>query len=178
MRTAKATLGGGCFWCLEAIFESLNGVTSVVSGYAGGQKENPTYLEVCGGDTGHAEVIQIHFEPDCITLEEILEVFWQAHDPTSLNRQGNDIGTQYRSTIMPHDEEQKEIALKSMEKWEGKFDSPIATRIEPINAFYEAEGCHQDYFRLNSKAPYCTFSIEPKLKKLKDDNVIPKQALG
>ena len=174
MQTSKITLGGGCFWCLEAIFERLNGVTSVVSGYAGGQKENPTYQEVCGGDTGHAEVIQIHFESGSIALEDILDVFWQAHDPTSLNRQGNDIGTQYRSIIMPHDEAQKEIALKSMEKWEGKFESPIVTKIEPINVFYEAERCHQDYFRLNPQAPYCAFSIEPKIKKLKDNNVLPK----
>ena len=174
MQTAKATLGGGCFWCLEAIFERLNGVTSVVSGYAGGRTENPTYREVCNGDTGHAEVIQIHFDPDYIALEDILNVFWQAHDPTTLNRQGNDVGTQYRSTIMPHDEKQKRIAIESIEKWEEKFDSPITTIIEPINVFYEAEENHQDYFRLNSTAPYCTFSIEPKLKKLKDDNVLPK----
>ena len=174
MQTAKATLGGGCFWCLEAIFERLNGVTSVASGYAGGHTENPTYREVCSGDTGHAEVIQIHFDPDYIALEDILNVFWQAHDPTTLNRQGNDAGTQYRSTIMPHDEKQKRIAIESIEKWEEKFDSPITTIIEPINVFYEAEENHQDYFRLNSTAPYCTFSIEPKLKKLKDDNVLPK----
>ena len=174
MQTVKATLGGGCFWCLEAIFERLNGVTSVVSGYAGGRTENPTYREVCNGDTGHAEVIQIHFDPDYIALEDILNVFWQAHDPTTLNRQGNDVGTQYRSTIMPHDEKQKRIAIESIEKWEEKFDSPITTIIEPINVFYEAEENHQDYFRLNSTAPYCTFSIEPKLKKLKDDNVLPK----
>ena len=174
MQTAKSTLGGGCFWCLEAIFERLNGVTSVVSGYAGGRTENPTYREVCNGDTGHAEVIQIHFDPDYIALEDILNVFWQAHDPTTLNRQGNDAGTQYRSTIMPHDEKQKRIAIESIEKWEEKFDSPITTIIEPINVFYEAEENHQDYFRLNSTAPYCTFSIEPKLKKLKDDNVLPK----
>ena len=174
MQTVKATLGGGCFWCLEAIFERLNGVTSVISGYAGGRTENPTYREVCNGDTGHAEVIQIHFDPDYIALEDILNVFWQAHDPTTLNRQGNDAGTQYRSTIMPHDEKQKRIAIESIEKWEEKFDSPITTIIEPINVFYEAEENHQDYFRLNSTAPYCTFSIEPKLKKLKDDNVLPK----
>ena len=174
MQTVKATLGGGCFWCLEAIFENLNGVTSVISGYAGGRTENPTYREVCNGDTGHAEVIQIHFDPDYIALEDILNVFWQAHDPTTLNRQGNDVGTQYRSTIMPHDEKQKRIAIESIEKWEEKFDSPITTIIEPINVFYEAEENHQDYFRLNSTAPYCTFSIEPKLKKLKDDNVLPK----
>ena len=174
MQTVKATLGGGCFWCLEAIFERLNGVTSVISGYAGGRTENPTYREVCNGDTGHAEVIQIHFDPDYIALEDILNVFWQAHDPTTLNRQGNDVGTQYRSTIMPHDEEQKRIAIESIVKWEEKFDSPITTIIEPINVFYEAEENHQDYFRLNSTAPYCTLSIGPKLKKLKDDNVLPK----
>ena len=174
VQTVKATLGGGCFWCLEAIFERLNGVTSVVSGYAGGRTENPTYREVCNGGTGHAEVIQIHFDPDYIALEDILNVFWQAHDPTTLNRQGNDVGTQYRSTIMPHDEKQKRIAIESIVKWEEKFDSPITTIIEPINVFYEAEENHQDYFRLNSTAPYCTFSIEPKLKKLKDDNVLPK----
>ena len=178
MKTITTTLGGGCFWCLEAIFERLNGVTSVASGYAGGHTENPTYQEVCSGDTGHAEVIQIHFEPDRITLEDILDVFWKAHDPTTLNRQGNDIGTQYRSTIMPHNEEQRKIALKSIEECARRFDSPITTTIEPLNAFYEAEEYHQNYFRLNSKAPYCASSIEPKLKKLEHGNVLPKKALN
>jgi peptide-methionine (S)-S-oxide reductase len=173
LKNEKITLGGGCFWCLEAIFSSLNGVESVVSGYAGGQTESPSYKDVCTGNTGHAEVIQIEFKPELITMEDILDVFWQAHDPTSLNRQDNDVGTQYRSTIMPHNEQQQEAAQKSMEKWKGKFNSPITTIIEPLNDFFEAEENHQDYFRLNPKAPYCALSIEPKLKKLKDDNVLP-----
>ena len=173
MKNEKATLGGGCFWCLEAIFSTLNGVESVISGYAGGKTVNPSYEDVCTGKTGHAEVIQIEFKPDLITMEDLLDIFWQAHDPTTVNRQGNDVGTQYRSTIMPHNKQQQEIARKSMEKWKGKFNSPIATIIEPMNDFFKAEENHQGYFRLNPKAPYCALSIEPKLKKLKDANILP-----
>lgn len=166
-------MGGGCFWCLEAIFSNLRGVESAVSGYAGGQTENPSYTDVCTGNTGHAEVIQIKFNPNLITIEDILDVFWKAHDPTTLNRQGHDVGSQYRSTIMPNNDEQQETARKSIKKIRNEFNSPITTTIEPLNVFYEAEENHQGYFRLNPKAPYCALSIEPKIKKLKDDNVLP-----
>ena len=166
-------MGGGCFWCLEAIFSNLRGVESAVSGYAGGQTENPSYTDVCTGNTGHAEVIQIKFNPNLITIEDILDVFWKAHDPTTLNRQGNDVGNQYRSTIMPNNDEQQETARKSIKKFRNEFNSPITTIIEPLNVFYKAEENHQGYFRLNPKAPYCALSIEPKIKKLKDDNVLP-----
>jgi len=148
-------------------------VESAVSGYAGGQTENPSYTDVCTGNTGHAEVIQIKFNPNLITIEDILDVFWKAHDPTTLNRQGNDVGNQYRSTIMPNNDEQQETARKSIKKFRNEFNSPITTIIEPLNVFYKAEENHQGYFRLNPKAPYCALSIEPKIKKLKDDNVLP-----
>jgi len=148
-------------------------VESAVSGYAGGQTENPSYTDVCTGNTGHAEVIQIKFNPNLITIEDILDVFWKAHDPTTLNRQGHDVGSQYRSTIMPNNDEQQETARKSIKKIRNEFNSPITTTIEPLNVFYEAEENHQGYFRLNPKAPYCALSIEPKIKKLKDDNVLP-----
>ena len=173
MKKETITLGGGCFWCLEAIFSNLRGVESAVSGYAGGQTENPSYTDVCTGSTGHAEVIQITFNPNLITIEDILDVFWKAHDPTTLNRQGHDVGSQYRSTIMPNNDEQQETARKSIKKIRNEFNSPITTTIEPLNVFYEAEENHQGYFRLNPKAPYCALSIEPKIKKLKDDNVLP-----
>ena len=173
MKNETITLGGGCFWCLEAIFSNLRGVESAVSGYAGGQTENPSYTDVCTGNTGHAEVIQIKFNPNLITIEDILDVFWKAHDPTTLNRQGNDVGNQYRSTIMPNNDEQQETARKSIKKFRNEFNSPITTIIEPLNVFYKAEENHQGYFRLNPKAPYCALSIEPKIKKLKDDNVLP-----
>ena len=172
MKTEKITLGGGCFWCLEAVFKELEGVKSVVSGYAGGHTENPTYEDVCKCNTGHAEVVQIHFEPECITLKGVLDVFWKAHDPTTLDRQGNDIGTQYRSTIMPHNKEQRDTALESMNIRQKMLDSPITTVIEPLNVFYEAEKYHQDYYRLNPRAPYCSLTIEPKLNKLKEDKVL------
>ena len=173
VKTEIATVGGGCFWCLEAVFERLPGVSKVVSGYAGGTVKNPTYREVCEGATGHAEVVQIHFNPKKIGYDQLLSVFWQCHDPTTLNRQGNDIGTQYRSTIMPHNGKQKQIALKSIEKWSREFDSPITTIIEPMEIFYKAEEYHQHYYRLNSNAPFCTFIIEPKLKQLIEKKVLP-----
>jgi peptide-methionine (S)-S-oxide reductase len=161
-----ATLGGGCFWCLEAVFERLDGVQSVVSGYAGGQTENPTYKKVCSGSTGHAEVIQIRFDPGQITYEEVLEVFWQAHDPTTLNRQGADVGSQYRSIILYHDPKQKEAAQKSKETAGDMFKRPIVTEIVPLKKFYTAEDHHQDFFRKNPNHPYCVVVIHPKLKKL------------
>jgi peptide-methionine (S)-S-oxide reductase len=163
----KATLGAGCFWCVEAVFERLDGVQSVVSGYAGGTKPNPTYKEVCSGETGHAEVAQITFDPGKINYEQILNVFWQSHDPTTLNRQGGDRGTQYRSAIFYHDERQKAIAEKSKSSAQKLFADPIVTEIQPLPKFYAAENYHQDYFRNNPNAPYCRMVIAPKLNKLK-----------
>lgn len=166
-RQEHATLGAGCFWCVEAVFERLPGVQSVVAGYAGGTKVNPTYEEVCSGMTGHAEVAQITFDPSVIAFETILDVYWKAHDPTTMNRQGADVGTQYRSVIFYADEKQKRIAEASKEKARKLFDDPIVTEIRPLKDFYEAENYHQDYYKNNPNAPYCTFVIKPKLKKLK-----------
>lgn len=163
----RATLGAGCFWCIEAVFQRIEGVKSVISGYSGGNVENPTYEEVCSGKTGHAEVVQITFDPKVISYGEILNVFWKAHDPTSLNRQGPDEGTQYRSIILYHDKEQKRIAEKSKAEVSKNFDKPIVTEIRPLTEFYKAEDYHQDYYNRNRNAPYCRLVIHPKLKKLK-----------
>lgn len=163
----KASFGAGCFWCVEAIFERLDGVQSVVAGYAGGIKANPTYEEVCTGTTGHAEVAQITFDPAKISYERLLEVFWEAHDPTTLNRQGADSGTQYRSVIFYHDEKQRMAADQSRKLAQKNFQEPIVTEIKPLTQFYQAENYHQDYFRNNPNAPYCRFVIKPKLEKLK-----------
>lgn len=163
----KATFGGGCFWCVEAVYERLPGVQSVISGYAGGTKPNPTYDEVCTGKTGHAEVAQITFDPAKITFEKLLDMFWQAHDPTTLNRQGADVGTQYRSVIFYHNDQQKAAAEKSKIEAQKSFGDPIVTEIQPLKEFYPAENYHQDYYRNHTNAPYCTFIIKPKLKKLK-----------
>lgn len=163
----QATLGAGCFWCVEAVFERLDGVKSVEAGYAGGTKANPTYEEVCTGTTGHAEVARITFDPSEISYETILEWFWKSHDPTTLNRQGADVGTQYRSVIFYHNDQQKAIAEQSKRKAQAMFNDPIVTEIQPLKAFYVAENYHQDYYRNNPNAPYCTFVIRPKLKKLK-----------
>lgn len=160
-----ATLGGGCFWCTEAVFQMLPGVKSVTSGYAGGHVENPTYKQVCEGNTGHAEVIQIAFDPTKVSYETVLETFWEAHDPTTLNRQGNDVGTQYRSTIMYHSPEQKVAAEKSKAAAQKKFDRPIVTEIVPLKKFYPAEDYHQDYYRQNPQAGYCRVVIKPKVEK-------------
>ena len=160
-----ATLGGGCFWCTEAIFQMLPGVKSVTSGYAGGTKENPTYKEVCTGQTGHAEVIQIEFDPKIVSYEKILSTFWEAHDPTTLNRQGADSGTQYRSIILYSNEDQKAAAEKSKAEAQKNFHSPIVTEIAPLKKFYKGEGYHQDYYRNNSDAPYCRAVIRPKVEK-------------
>lgn len=162
----KATFGAGCFWCVEAIFERLDGVTSVAAGYAGGNKPNPTYQEVCTGVTGHAEVARITFDPKKISYERLLEVLWTAHDPTTLNQQGADRGTQYRSVIFYHDEKQKMAAEKSRREAAKRFHDPIVTEIKPLDRFYEAEDYHQDYFRNNPTAAYCRFVIKPKLDKL------------
>lgn len=161
-----ATLGGGCFWCVEAVFERFEGVLDVVSGYAGGHTSNPTYEQVCGGTTGHAEVVQIEFDPARITYEQLLEIFWEAHDPTTLNRQGADVGHHYRSIILHHNDAQREMALRSKQRAATRFKRPIVTEIVPLKAFYRAEEYHQDYFRKNPNAPYCVVVISPKLKKL------------
>lgn len=165
--TALATFGNGCFWCTEAIFQQLKGVTKVVSGYAGGKVKNPTYKEVCTGLTGHAEVIQLTYNPRVISYPELLEVFWQTHDPTTLNRQGADVGTQYRSVIFYHNEEQKRLAEEYKAKLDqsGAFDNPIVTEISPLAGYYPAEDYHQNYFKLNGNAPYCSYVIQPKVEK-------------
>jgi peptide-methionine (S)-S-oxide reductase len=161
-----ATFGGGCFWCVEAVFERLDGVQSVVAGYAGGPIPNPTYKQVCSGTTGHAEVAQISFDPTKISYRQLVDIFWDAHDPTTLNRQGADAGTQYRSVIFYHNEEQKQTAEQSKQEAQKNFTQPIVTEIQPLTKFYSAENYHQDYYRNNPQAPYCQFVIKPKLKKL------------
>ena len=162
-----ATFGAGCFWCVEAAFQQLKGVSSVVSGYSGGTVENPTYQQVCTGSTGHAEVCQITFDSETISYEELLEVFFEIHDPTTLNRQGNDVGTQYRSVIFYHDEDQKKIAEKVKAELDkkGVWKNPIVTEITPFTKFYKAEDYHQDYFRTNPNQPYCRVVIKPKIDK-------------
>jgi peptide-methionine (S)-S-oxide reductase len=165
-KTEKATLGGGCFWCIEAVYQRLPGVVSVTSGYAGGSLANPTYEQVCSGSTGHAEVVQIEFDPAKISYTQILELFWQAHDPTTLNRQGNDEGTQYRSVIFYHSPGQKVVAEESRRKAQSKLSDPIVTEIQPITAFYKAENYHQQYYQNNAHQPYCRFVIKPKLDKI------------
>jgi peptide-methionine (S)-S-oxide reductase len=164
-KTELATLGGGCFWCLEACFELLPGVKSVTSGYAGGTKENPTYKEVCSGDTGHAEVVQIEFDPSVTSYEKLLETFWQIHDPTTLNRQGHDVGTQYRSIILYHNDAQKAAAEKSMKEAQKELSRPIVTQIVPLKRFWPAEAYHQDYFRNNPDQGYCQMVVRPKVEK-------------
>lgn len=164
-----ATLGAGCFWCVEAVFQRLEGVESVRSGYSGGEVKNPTYREVTTGRTGHAEVIQLTYDPTVITFDEILEIFWQTHDPTTMNRQGADIGTQYRSAVFYHNEEQRSKAeyYKQQLNSEGVFPNPIVTEITEFDSFYPAEDYHQDYYNLNGSQPYCTYVIDPKVEKLK-----------
>ena len=160
-----ATFGGGCFWCTEALLETLEGVHAVVSGYAGGHKDNPTYKEVCAETTGHAEVVQVSYDSSVITFDELLSYFWQAHDPTTLNRQGNDVGTQYRSVIFYHDEAQEAAATKSKAQAADSFEDPIVTEIVKFEKFYPAEAYHQDFFRKNPNQGYCYFVIKPKLQK-------------
>jgi peptide-methionine (S)-S-oxide reductase len=164
--TEIATFGGGCFWCIEAVYNRIEGVKTVVSGYAGGRKADPTYEEVCSGSTGHAEVVQIHFDPKVISYEEILDLFWKAHDPTTLNRQGADVGSQYRSIILYNGEAQARAAERSKAKAAANFADPIVTEIVPLSDFYRAEKYHQDYYRNNPHAGYCSFVIRPKLQKL------------
>lgn len=162
-----ATFGSGCFWCTEAIFERVNGVTSVVSGYSGGTVENPTYKEVCDGTTGHAECTQINFDPAIISYDELLEIFWKTHDPTTLNRQGNDVGTQYRSVIFYHNDEQKQKAeyYKNKLTEEKIWDKPIVTEITKFEKFYPAEDYHQEYYDNNPNQGYCAYVITPKVEK-------------
>jgi peptide-methionine (S)-S-oxide reductase len=163
-----ATLANGCFWCSEAVFKRLKGIKSVLPGYSGGQVKNPSYEQVCSGRTGHAESIQIKFDPKVIGFEKVLDIFWRTHDPTTLNRQGNDVGTQYRSAIFYHDQKQKEVAEKSKSALEneGTYKAPIVTEITPYNDFYVAEDYHKNYYENNQNAPYCNFIINPKVNKL------------
>jgi peptide-methionine (S)-S-oxide reductase len=164
-----ATLAGGCFWCLEAVFKDLRGVESVVSGYAGGNTPNPTYRQVCEGTTGHAEVVQITFDPSAVSFRELLEVFFTIHDPTTLNRQGADIGTQYRSAIFYHTPEQRETAEQVIAELtaEGIWDGTIVTEVEPLSEFYAAEDYHQNYFDNNPTQPYCRAVVAPKVSKFR-----------
>ena len=171
-KTEVADFGGGCFWCMEAVFERLPGVKSVTSGYAGGATENPTYKEVCTETTGHAEVTEVEFDPVKISYARLLEVFWQAHDPTTLNRQGADEGTSYRSIILYRDEKQKLLAEKSKLEAQKDFHHPIVTEIVPLKKFYKAEDYHQAYYDNNSNAGYCQVVIAPKLEKLEQKKVI------
>lgn len=164
-----ATFGAGCFWCVEAVYQNMEGVEKVVSGYSGGFVKNPAYKEVCMGTTGHAEVCQVHYNPQKVTFDELLEVFWQTHDPTTLNRQGNDIGTQYRSAIFYHNDEQKQKAEKYKAELDksGAFDRPIVTEVTAYTNFYPAEDYHQNYYNQNGSEPYCQFVVKPKVEKFK-----------
>jgi peptide-methionine (S)-S-oxide reductase len=168
-KTETATFGTGCFWCTEAQFQQLEGVLTVESGYSGGEKPNPTYDEVCTGNTGHAEVVQITYDPAKISFATLLEAFWLSHDPTQLNRQGNDVGTQYRGVIFYHNEEQRKEAEFYKQKLQesGSYSAPIVTEIAPFKAFYKAENYHQNYYNQNGSAPYCYYVVKPKLEKFK-----------
>jgi len=169
MSTANATFGGGCFWCIEAPFKELKGVDSVTSGYAGGETPDPSYRAVCSGNTGHAEVIQVEYDPEVVSYVDLLEVFFTVHDPTQLNRQGPDVGTQYRSIILSHGDEQHEQAEAFIEELEaeGVYDDEIVTEVELLGTFYEAEAKHQDYYEKNPNQAYCSFHIPPKLDKVR-----------
>jgi len=170
MSTANATFGGGCFWCIEAPFKELNGVESVTSGYAGGETPNPSYRAVCSGQTGHAEVVQIEYDPDVVSYVDLLEVLFTVHDPTQRNRQGPDVGTQYRSIILTHDDEQATQAeefIQQLER-EGVYDDEIVTEVEPLETFYKAEAKHQDFYERNPNQAYCSFHIPPKLQKVRE----------
>ena len=164
-----ATLGGGCFWCLEAIYQDVKGVHQVASGYAGGYAVDPTYQAVCAGTTGHAEVVQVTFNPSIISYEDILFIFWRIHDPTTLNRQGADVGTQYRSIILTHNDQQKQKAERSLAETDasGLWSYPIVTEVAPLTIFYQAETYHQNYYNDNGSQPYCRFVIDPKVRKFR-----------
>ena len=180
MGTETITFGSGCFWCTEAIFQQVKGVEKVVSGYSGGHVVNPTYEQVCEKNTGHAEVCQLTFDPSQVSVDELLEIFWQTHDPTTLNQQGNDVGPQYRSVVFYHNEMQKQRAdffLNELSK-SGAYEKPIVTTIEPYKNFYKAENYHQDYYKQNGSQPYCYFVIRPKVEKFEKafkDKMKPKQ---
>ena len=169
LKTDTATFGNGCFWCTEAVFQELKGVLKVTSGYSGGTVKNPTYKEVCTGLTGHAECLQIIYDPSVISFEELLEVFWKTHDPTTLNRQGNDAGTQYRSVIFYHNEKQKQLAEHYKKELDDArvFDKPIVTEITAFDVFYPAENYHQEYYNRNGQEPYCQYVIRPKVEKFR-----------
>ena len=170
MNIQTATLAGGCFWCIEAVFDDLNGVQSVESGYMGGKTMNPTYAQICDGDTGHAEIIQIKFDADVVSFHELLDVFFTIHDPTTLNRQGNDVGTQYRSAIFYHSPEQKQVAEDAIAEFNGKkiWSQPIVTEVVPAATFYIAEDYHQEYFaRTGNSNPYCAVVVAPKVAKFR-----------
>jgi peptide-methionine (S)-S-oxide reductase len=167
MTTEIATLGGGCFWCLEAVYQELNGVQHVESGYTGGTVINPTYEQVCGGATGHAEVVQVTFDPAIVSYREILEIFFTIHDPTTLNRQGNDVGTQYRSVVYFHSPSQQETAKQVMAEMANVWDAPIVTELSPVQTYYKAEAYHQNYYRQNPHQGYCAFVVAPKVAKFR-----------
>lgn len=169
--TEKATFGGGCFWCVEAIFQQVNGVQKVISGYSGGTKENPDYHDLHYNNTGHAEVIQIEFDPEVISYDELLEIFWKIHNPTSLNRQGADVGEEYRSVIFYHTEEQKQKAKASKDALDESkyYDKPAVTKISPFTAFYPADEYHQDFYNKNKEKPYCSIVIDPKVAKFRKE---------
>ncbi len=168
-RTATAILAGGCFWCLEAVFLGMKGVSRVQSGYIGGHEDSPSYQRVCSGDTGHAEAVRIEFDPEVVSFEDLLEVFFEIHDPTTPNRQGNDIGSQYRSAIFYLSPEQEAAARAMIEKlaWDGAFDAPIVTELEPATTFWPAEAYHDDYFARNPNQPYCRYVVGPKVAKFR-----------
>ncbi|MFD1645933.1 peptide-methionine (S)-S-oxide reductase MsrA [Haloarchaeobius litoreus] len=168
MTTARATLGGGCFWCIEAAFEELDGIESVTSGYAGGHVEDPTYEQVCSGETGHAEVVQLEYDTDVLGFEDVLKVFFTVHDPTQLNRQGPDVGTQYRSIILAHDDDQREFAAAFVGELDSEYDDDVVTEVVDLETFYEAEEHHQDYYDKNPNDRYCTFHADPKIEKVRE----------
>lgn len=167
MTTESATLGGGCFWCLEAVYQQLKGVQAVESGYSGGHVPNPSYRAVCDGSTGHAEVIRLRFDPSVLDYRQILEVFFTIHDPTTLNRQGNDVGTQYRSVIFFHSPQQEEIARHVIAEMANVWDAPIVTELSPVESYYRAEDAHQNYFRQNPSQGYCALVVQPKVAKFR-----------
>ncbi|RLM72549.1 peptide-methionine (S)-S-oxide reductase MsrA [Halorubrum sp. Atlit-26R] len=168
--TETATVGGGCFWCVEAAFKELDGVERVTSGYAGGHADDPTYREVCTGNTGHAEVVQVEYDPEALSYEEVLEIFFTVHDPTQLNRQGPDVGSQYRSIVLYHDDEQRQVVenyVAALDE-EGGYDDEVVTEVEPLETFYRAEEKHQDYFEKNPADAYCTMHAQPKVEKVRE----------
>ncbi|SEP71162.1 peptide-methionine (S)-S-oxide reductase MsrA [Natrinema salaciae] len=164
----RATFGGGCFWCTEAAMKELEGVSSVTSGYAGGHVEEPSYREVCSGNTGHAEVVQVEYDPDAIGYDDLLEVFFATHDPTQLNRQGPDVGTQYRSIVLYHDDDQRNQAEAYIEALDEEYDDEVVTELEPLETFYRAEEKHQDYFEKHPNDAYCTMHAAPKVEKVRE----------